>query len=100
MGLEADSNDIDELEEEHGQELTTDELMKLHCVSQQEVVEESLSEVEKVTGKQQSYGAIRERLKARQTFASYILRSMIIRQWLCALQIYLKIMGCRIFIKL
>ena len=54
-----------ELVEEHSQELTTEELMELHCVSQQEVVEESLSEEEEeVTAKQQSSGAIREMLKA------------------------------------
>ncbi|PNF30675.1 hypothetical protein B7P43_G06169 [Cryptotermes secundus] len=38
MGLEVDNNDIDELVEEHSQGLTTEELMELHCVSQQEVV--------------------------------------------------------------
>ncbi|GBM20232.1 hypothetical protein AVEN_216652-1 [Araneus ventricosus] len=31
-GLEVDKNDIDELVEEHNQDLTTEELMKLHCV--------------------------------------------------------------------
>ncbi|PNF38634.1 hypothetical protein B7P43_G02310 [Cryptotermes secundus] len=73
MGLEVDNNDIDELVEEHSQELTTEDLMELHCVSQQEVLEESLSEEEKeVTAKQQSSGAIREMLKAWETFASYI----------------------------
>ncbi|PNF32747.1 hypothetical protein B7P43_G11578 [Cryptotermes secundus] len=46
MGLEVDNNDTDELVEEHSQELTTEELMELHCVSQQEAVEESLSEEE------------------------------------------------------
>ncbi|GBM56164.1 hypothetical protein AVEN_226073-1 [Araneus ventricosus] len=30
-GLDLDSNDIDELVEEHDQELTTKELMELHC---------------------------------------------------------------------
>ncbi|GBN52775.1 hypothetical protein AVEN_124349-1 [Araneus ventricosus] len=44
--LDVDSNDIDELVEEHNQELTTVELKKFHCVSQQEVMEESLSEEE------------------------------------------------------
>lgn len=39
MGLEVDNNDIDEFVEEHSQELTTEELMELHCVSQQEIVE-------------------------------------------------------------
>ncbi|GBM77048.1 hypothetical protein AVEN_79059-1 [Araneus ventricosus] len=48
-GLEVDSNNIDELVEEHNQELTTEELMELHCVSQQEVMEQSLSEWKEVT---------------------------------------------------
>ncbi|PNF21961.1 hypothetical protein B7P43_G01794 [Cryptotermes secundus] len=60
MGLEVDNNDIDEPVEEHSQELTTKKLMELHYVSQQEVVEESLSEEEEVTAKQESSGAIRE----------------------------------------
>ncbi|GBN91208.1 hypothetical protein AVEN_52973-1 [Araneus ventricosus] len=51
LALEVDSNDIDELVEEQKQELTTEELMELHCVSQQEVIEESLSD-EEVTAKQ------------------------------------------------
>ncbi|PNF35334.1 hypothetical protein B7P43_G02588 [Cryptotermes secundus] len=74
MGLEVDNNDIDDLLEEHSQELTTEELMELHCVSQQEVVEESFSEEEEeeVTAKQQSSGAIREMLKAWETVATYI----------------------------
>ncbi|PNF40924.1 hypothetical protein B7P43_G14973 [Cryptotermes secundus] len=73
MGLEVDNNDIDELVEENSQELTTEELMELHCVTQQEVVEESLSEEgEEVTAKQQSSAAIREMLKAWETVASYI----------------------------
>ncbi|GBL84896.1 hypothetical protein AVEN_42173-1 [Araneus ventricosus] len=45
MGVKVE-NDIDELEEDHNQELTTEELTELHCVSQQEVAEESLSEEE------------------------------------------------------
>ncbi|GBN52903.1 hypothetical protein AVEN_44443-1 [Araneus ventricosus] len=52
MGMEVDSNDIDELVEEHNQELSTEELMELHCVSQQEVMGESLSEEEEVAPKQ------------------------------------------------
>ncbi|GBO32294.1 hypothetical protein AVEN_156748-1 [Araneus ventricosus] len=39
--FEVDSNDIDELAEDHNQELTTEELMELHCVSQQEVMEDT-----------------------------------------------------------
>ncbi|GBL91318.1 hypothetical protein AVEN_203472-1 [Araneus ventricosus] len=51
MGLEVDNNDIDELVKEHSQELTTEELTQLHCVSQQQVVEESLSEEKNITAK-------------------------------------------------
>ncbi|GBM25399.1 hypothetical protein AVEN_245811-1 [Araneus ventricosus] len=36
MELEVDNNNIDKLLEEHSQELTTEDLMALHCVSQQE----------------------------------------------------------------
>ncbi|GBO31416.1 hypothetical protein AVEN_246318-1 [Araneus ventricosus] len=50
--------EVDKLVEEHNKELTTDELIELHCVSQQEVMEEE------VTAKQQSSSAIREILKA------------------------------------
>ncbi|GBM00931.1 hypothetical protein AVEN_151388-1 [Araneus ventricosus] len=42
-GLELNSNDIDEFMDEHNQELSTEELMELHCVLQQEVMKESLS---------------------------------------------------------
>lgn len=41
-----DNNYINELVEEYSQELTTEEFMELHCVSRQEVAEESLSEEE------------------------------------------------------
>ncbi|GBM01548.1 hypothetical protein AVEN_209345-1 [Araneus ventricosus] len=58
-GLEVDNNDIDELVEENSQ-LTTKKLMKLHCVSQQEVMEKSLTEEEEVTVKQQFSIAIKE----------------------------------------
>ncbi|GBL84459.1 hypothetical protein AVEN_117215-1 [Araneus ventricosus] len=63
--LEVGSDDIDELVEEHNQDLTTEELMELHCVSP-----ESLSE--DVRAKQQSSCAIKEMLNARETVASYI----------------------------
>ncbi|GBM68409.1 hypothetical protein AVEN_131711-1 [Araneus ventricosus] len=67
-------NDIEELKEEHSQDLTAAELKEFHCVSHQEVVEESLSEEEEeeVTAKQQSSGAIREMPKAWETLTSYI----------------------------
>ncbi|GBM28777.1 hypothetical protein AVEN_177990-1 [Araneus ventricosus] len=51
MRLEVDYNDIDELAEEHNQELGTEEFMEFHCVSQQEVTEECLSEEEEITAK-------------------------------------------------
>ncbi|GBN79228.1 hypothetical protein AVEN_13100-1 [Araneus ventricosus] len=59
MGLEVD-NDIDELVEDRSQGLTNEELTEFHCISQQEVVEESLSDEEEVIAKQQSSSAIRE----------------------------------------
>ncbi|GBM12628.1 hypothetical protein AVEN_89856-1 [Araneus ventricosus] len=40
VGLEVHNNGIDELVEEHSQDLTTEELLELHCVSQQEEQEE------------------------------------------------------------
>ncbi|GBM92028.1 hypothetical protein AVEN_5492-1 [Araneus ventricosus] len=46
------------LSEEHNEELTTEKLIELHCISQQEVTEESLSEEEEVTAKQQSSSAV------------------------------------------
>ncbi|GBN40968.1 hypothetical protein AVEN_106924-1, partial [Araneus ventricosus] len=57
-GLELGNNEIDELVEENSQELTTEDLKKFHCFSEQEAVEESLSEEEEVTAKQQSSGEI------------------------------------------
>ncbi|GBO37491.1 hypothetical protein AVEN_31993-1 [Araneus ventricosus] len=54
--LEMNSNDI----EEHHQELSTEELMGLHIVSQPEVTEERLSDEEQVIVKQQSSNEIRE----------------------------------------
>ncbi|GBM79032.1 hypothetical protein AVEN_23071-1 [Araneus ventricosus] len=59
MGVEMDNNNINELVAEHSQDLNTEELMELHCVSLQEVLEESLSEEKEVTAKQQSFGAMR-----------------------------------------
>ena len=74
MGLEVDNNDIDELVLEHRQELTTEKLMELYSVSQQEVVEKISSGEEEVTAsaEQQPSSAIREMLKAWETVSSYI----------------------------
>ncbi|GBO40398.1 hypothetical protein AVEN_29638-1 [Araneus ventricosus] len=71
MGLEVE-NDVDELEEAHSKELTTEEVTEFHYVSQYEVLEESLSEEQDVTAKQQPYGAIRKMLKVWATLASNI----------------------------
>ncbi|GBL99044.1 hypothetical protein AVEN_227548-1 [Araneus ventricosus] len=73
MGLEVDSNHIDELVERHRQELTTEELVELHFVSQIDFVEESVLEKEEVKAKPQSVGALRQMLKAWETVASYII---------------------------
>ncbi|XP_013365403.1 PREDICTED: tigger transposable element-derived protein 1-like [Chinchilla lanigera] len=43
LGLEVNEDDIQEMVEEHGQELTTEELMDLHRKQQQEVMEETSS---------------------------------------------------------
>ncbi|GBL79416.1 hypothetical protein AVEN_121593-1 [Araneus ventricosus] len=43
-GLDLDNNDIGELVKEHGQELTTEEFTELHCVLQQDDVEERNAE--------------------------------------------------------
>ncbi|GBO02544.1 hypothetical protein AVEN_14854-1 [Araneus ventricosus] len=73
MGLGMNKNNIDELEVGHSQWLTTEELREFHCASQKEVVDEALlEEEEEVTAKQQSFGAIREMLKAWETVISYI----------------------------
>ncbi|GBN25506.1 hypothetical protein AVEN_256383-1 [Araneus ventricosus] len=64
--------DIDELEEPHSQELTTEEVTELRYGSQQEVLEEILSEEEDVTTNQQSSGSITKMLKAWATLASNI----------------------------
>lgn len=49
MWLEVDSNVIDELVEGHSQELTTEDLIELHSVSQQEVVDEISSGEAEIT---------------------------------------------------
>ena len=46
LGLEVNEADIQELVEEHEQELTTDELMDLHREQQQEIMEDISSEEE------------------------------------------------------
>ena len=72
LGLDVNKNDINELLEEHSQELTTEELMELQSISHQEDVDERLSVDEEDAAKQQSSNEIREMLKAWETVASYI----------------------------
>lgn len=47
MGLEVNEADIEELLEEHGQELTTDKLINLQCRQQKELMKVFLSGEEK-----------------------------------------------------
>lgn len=44
MGPEVNEDNILKLVEKHGQELTTDELVDLHCMQQQEHIDGILSE--------------------------------------------------------
>ncbi|XP_022909635.2 tigger transposable element-derived protein 1-like [Onthophagus taurus] len=70
IGLEVNSNDIDELVEEHNQDLTTEELTELLRLSQQEDEKESVSD--KKTLKEPSSDAIKEMLKAWENVASFV----------------------------
>ena len=64
MGLEINEDNIQELVEEHGQELTTDKLMDLHREQQQEVMEEiSSAEEEKKVEESLASSEIREMCK-------------------------------------
>ncbi|VFV28875.1 Hypothetical predicted protein [Lynx pardinus] len=64
MGQEVNEDDIQDLVEEDGQELTTDELMGLHREQQQEVIEEmSAAEEEKKAEKPLTSNEIREMCK-------------------------------------
>ena len=68
LGLEVNEADIQELVEEHEQELTTDELMDLHCKQQQEIMEHISSEVEeKKTEESLTSNEIREMCKMWET---------------------------------
>jgi TnpA family transposase len=64
LGLEVNEADIQELVEEHEQELTTDELMDLHREQQQEIMEDiSSEEEEKKTEESLTSNKIREFVK-------------------------------------
>lgn len=75
MGLEVNEDDIQELVEEHGQELTTDELMDLHREQQQEIMKEMSSEEEEEenkTGKSLASNEIREMCKMWETVQNFV----------------------------
>jgi hypothetical protein len=71
MRLEVDKNDVEEFVEEHSQELTTEDLTELHCVSQKKP-NWSLSGMEKVRVEPIRSGETKEMLKSWETVALYI----------------------------
>ncbi|GCC45015.1 hypothetical protein chiPu_0028859, partial [Chiloscyllium punctatum] len=60
MGLEVSEEDVEELVEDHKNELTTEELQHLHKMQQEEVAEEISSEEEKGAGGNISSAEIKE----------------------------------------
>ena len=65
--------DIEELVEEHEQELTTDELMDLHREQQQEIMEDiSSEEEEKKTEESLTSNEIREMCKMWKTVQNFV----------------------------
>uniref|UniRef100_A0A8C5PXM0 HTH CENPB-type domain-containing protein n=1 Tax=Leptobrachium leishanense TaxID=445787 RepID=A0A8C5PXM0_9ANUR len=72
MGLEVNEDDIQELVEEHGQELTTDDLMALHREQQQEVVEISSEEEDKKAEEYLTSNEIREMCKMWETVKNFV----------------------------
>lgn len=63
VGLRGNEDDIQDLVEEHRQELYTNELMDQHCEQQQEVMEATLSEEEKKMEDSLTLNEIREMCK-------------------------------------
>lgn len=73
MGLEVNEDNIQELVDEHAQELTTDELMYLHREQQQEVMEEISSEEEdKMAEESITSNEIREMCNMWETVQNFI----------------------------
>nr|XP_020452715.1 tigger transposable element-derived protein 1 [Monopterus albus] len=73
MGLEVNEDDIQELVEEHGQELTTNELIDLHREQQQEVMEEISSEEEdKKPEESLTSNEIRDMCKMWETVQNFV----------------------------
>ena len=76
MGLEVNDNDIQELVEEHDQDLTTDKLMDLHHEQLQEVMQEILSAEEEEEKKRReeplTSNEIREMCKMWETVQNFV----------------------------
>ena len=73
MGLEVNEDNIQELVETHGQELTTDELKDLHHEQQQEVMEGiSLAEEENKAEGSPTSNEIRETCKMWETVKHFV----------------------------
>ena len=74
MGLEVNEENIQDLVEEHGQRLTTNELMDLHHEPQQEFMEEILSteEEEKKVEEYLTSNEIRQMCKMWETVQNFI----------------------------
>ena len=65
MGLEVNGSDVEELVEEHGQELTTEELLQLHEQQRKKVVGEEARE-------QKPSSAIEKMLKSWESVSAYV----------------------------
>ena len=73
MGLEVNEDNIEKLVEEHGQELTTNKLMDLHCEQQQEVTEEISSAEEEIKVEESlTSNEIREMCKMWETVQNFV----------------------------
>ncbi|KAK9870160.1 hypothetical protein WA026_006250 [Henosepilachna vigintioctopunctata] len=71
--MKVTKRDVHELIERYSHELISEEFIDLHCVSQQQDVEDNLSvNKNKADAKQQSSGEIEEKLNVRETVVSYI----------------------------
>ncbi|XP_005008025.1 tigger transposable element-derived protein 1-like [Cavia porcellus] len=71
MGLEVNEDDIQELIEEHGKELTTEELMDLHREQQQKVMEKSSSAEEEEKNGEETL-TIRKICKMWETVKNFV----------------------------
>ena len=72
LGLDVDGEDLEELVEEHTQELTTDELIQLHKEQQREVIEELSSGEEEVKKDTIPSSEIKKALKNWEELQNFI----------------------------